>query len=632
MKKIALFLFLFMTATSVSFAQNKTFTVNGVSFTMVEVKGGTFTMGATREQVSDANEDEKPSHQVTLSPYYIGQTEVTQALWQAVMGSNPSYFTRENGYKTDLQRPVENVSWDDCQAFINRLNSLTGQNFKLPTEAQWEFAARGGNKSRGYKYSGSNEFYDVTNHLVSETVKVGTMRANELGLYDMSGNVWEWCQDWYGDYYYSDSHTDPIGPDTGTRRVYRGGGCCMFLYSPEKTCRVSYRTGGGPGFRDYALGLRLALNTREAIDTRPSRPVIGNKTFTIGDVSFTMVAVQGGVFTMGATSEQEFSALSNEKPKHQVTLSDYYIGKTEVTQELWLAVMGTNPSRFTGFLTRPVENVSWNDCQTFIRKLNSLTGQCFRLPTEAQWEFAARGGNKRRSCMFSGSPMLSDVAWYADNSYNETHDVGTKRANELDIYDMSGNVEEWCFDIYGHYSSVSQTDPHGSQKDDSQERVIRGGSYSDSEERGQCRVSYRTKASPALRSCDIGFRLALSSFKESNHKQEIYTPQQSNSPYVCFYVVGTKKQLKQQKVSDKALLRKNKLEKGDDAMNFFTKVDKRTLNKIALHSKKAKVMSKHPSGSYSIEDAEGQKVLHILDPNKFWNLSNYLVVEIEESH
>ncbi|MBQ0015371.1 MAG: formylglycine-generating enzyme family protein, partial [Bacteroidales bacterium] len=150
---------------------------------MVEVSGGTFKMGATSEQGSDAWNDEKPVHNVTLSSYYIGLTEVTQELWQAVMGSNPSYFK-------GLYRPVENVSWDDCQTFISRLNSLTGKNFRLPTEAEWEFAARGGTKSRGYKYSGSNTLDDVAWHVGNsgdKTHDVGTKAPNELGIYDMSG-------------------------------------------------------------------------------------------------------------------------------------------------------------------------------------------------------------------------------------------------------------------------------------------------------------------------------------------------------------------------------------------------------------------------------------------------------------
>ena len=155
---------------------------------------------------------------------------------------------------------------------------------------------------------------------------------------------------------------------------------------------------------------------------------------------------------MSGTSEQGSEAESDEKPTHNVTLSSYYICKYEVTQALWRAVMGSNPSYFKGD-NLPVESVSWNDCQTFINRLNSYTGRNFRLPTEAEWEFAARGGNYSRHYKYSGSNYIGDVAWYGDNSGNRTHPVGTKQANELGLYDMSGNVWEWCSDWYGSYSS-----------------------------------------------------------------------------------------------------------------------------------------------------------------------------------
>lgn len=160
--------------------------------------------------------------------------------------------------------------------------------------------------------------------------------------------------------------------------------------------------------------------------------------FTVRGVSFEMVRVEGGTFRMGATSEQGSDVWDNEKPVHSVTLSGYYIGKTEVTQALWKAVMGINPSRFKGDYL-PVENVSWDDCQEFIRKLNSMTGQNFRLPTEAEWEFACRGGNNSRGYKYSGSNNLGSVAWYDGNSGNKTHPVGTKAPNELGIYEMCGS-------------------------------------------------------------------------------------------------------------------------------------------------------------------------------------------------
>ncbi len=237
----------------------ETYTVNGVTFSMVKVKGGTFTMGATDEQGDEANDWEKPTHRVTLSDYSIGQTEVTQELWQAVMGSNPSYYTG------NPQLPVENVTWNMCRSFVNKLKELTGLNFRLPTEAEWEFAARGGYRTRGYKYSGSDNINDVAwcwDNLPSQdfgepgygTQPVATRSPNELGAYDMSGNVWEWCQDWYGNYSSVDQ-SNPTGAFAGMFRIFRGG---SWSRSAE-CCRVSYRNFYYPETADSGMGLRLAL-------------------------------------------------------------------------------------------------------------------------------------------------------------------------------------------------------------------------------------------------------------------------------------------------------------------------------------------------------------------------------------
>ena len=216
-----------------------------------------------------------------------------------------------------------------------------------------------------------------------------------------------------------------------------------------------------------------------------------------------MVYVQGGTFMMGATAEQGSDSWDGEKPAHQVTLSSFSIGRYEVTQEEWQAVMGSNPSNIKG-AKRPVDNVSWNDCQEFIRKLNGVTGRRFRLPTEAEWEYAARGGNRSQGYKYSGSNNLNSVAWYRDNSGETTHDVGQKSPNELGIYDMSGNVWEWCSDWYGNYSSSSQTNPTGSYS--GSHRVDRGGSWLNYA-RG-CRVSLRNSITPGDRLNCLGFRLA----------------------------------------------------------------------------------------------------------------------------
>ena len=212
-----------------------------------------------------------------------------------------------------------------------------------------------------------------------------------------------------------------------------------------------------------------------------------------------MVYVSGGTFIMGGDES------SDQTPTHSVTLSSYYICKYEVTQALWQAVMGSNPSKFKGD-NLPVEQVSWNDCQTFINRLNNYTGRNFRLPTEAEWEFAARGGNYSRHYKYSGSNYISDVAWYCDNSGNRTHPVGTKQANELGLYDMSGNVWEWCSDRYGSYSSYSQSNPTGATSGFG--RVERGGNWCGLAR--YCCSSHRSYYAPGNSFDDLGLRLVLS--------------------------------------------------------------------------------------------------------------------------
>ncbi|MBO4739966.1 MAG: formylglycine-generating enzyme family protein [Bacteroidales bacterium] len=235
--------------------------IDALANDMVMVQGGTFQMGAASGD-AEARDNEKPQHSVTLSDFYICKYEVTQELWQVVMGSTPTVngsWTDEYG-KGD-KYPAYRISWNECDTFIKRLNAKTGLKFRLPTEAEWEYAARGGNKSKGYIYSGSNALDDVawysgntnrTNHIVMQKT------ANELGLYDMSGNVWEWCSDWYGATYYTESAgaSNPIGPSTGSVRVFRGG--CW--YFDASYCRVSYRLfNPNPNHCGNNLGLRLAL-------------------------------------------------------------------------------------------------------------------------------------------------------------------------------------------------------------------------------------------------------------------------------------------------------------------------------------------------------------------------------------
>lgn len=233
-----------------------TFTANGVSFKMILVAPGTFQMGKSAD-----NNDVTPVHSVTISQkFYIGETEVTQALWKAVTGYSPTSdgSSWSSSYGLGDNYPAYYISYSDVQSFITKLNAATGQAFRMPTEAEWEYAAKGGNKSKGYTYSGSDTIGDVawyTDNSSSKTHAVATKHPNELGIYDMSGNVCEWCQDWYGSYS-SSAQTNPQGPSSGSLRVLRGGSWDL---NAGGFCRSAYRGNNDPTHRYYALGLRLAL-------------------------------------------------------------------------------------------------------------------------------------------------------------------------------------------------------------------------------------------------------------------------------------------------------------------------------------------------------------------------------------
>ena len=265
------------------------------------------------------------------------------------------------------------------------------------------------------------------------------------------------------------------------------------------------------GYKDKIVNLDIIEKQPIAVyETLEKGFSTDGRTFTVNGVSFEMIPVEGGTFIMGATSEQDTDAYDDEKPAHSVTLSDYLIGQTEVTQALWMAVMGYNPSHFKGD-DLPVDNVSWNDCQLFIEKLNESAKTNFRLPTEAEWEYAARGGQKSKKYKYCGGNDISLLAWYSNNSNEKTHPVASKVPNELGVYDMSGNVCEWCNDFYAMYISGMQVNPMGQESSEKNvlraRKILRGGGWFN--DLWHCRVSYRFKYAPNYRSINFGFRLAL---------------------------------------------------------------------------------------------------------------------------
>lgn len=255
-------------------------------------------------------------------------------------------------------------------------------------------------------------------------------------------------------------------------------------------------------YKNESRTIQIFENESAQIDAILNKKVVDIKntslglTITIGDVQFKMIAVEGGTFDM------DCGHYKNTKKK-SVTLSNYSIGETEVTQYLWEIVMGSNPSKFIG-RNRPVEQVSWDDCQNFIMKLNTMTGLTFRLPSEAEWEYAARGGKKSRGYKYAGSNTIDNVAWYGQSN-SGTHNVGTKQPNELGLYDMTGNVWEWCNDYWGNLDNSEHINPKGPQN--GYQRINRGGSWNS--QTFEVDVYERSSKNPSYNGSSLGFRLAL---------------------------------------------------------------------------------------------------------------------------
>jgi sulfatase modifying factor 1 len=240
-----------------------------------------------------------------------------------------------------------------------------------------------------------------------------------------------------------------------------------------------------------------------------AQPQINNATrdSVIQSIASGMVPVESGAFTMGCTREQGQDCFYWEKPDHLVMVDSFFISRYDVTQGQWQAVMDTNPSRHKNCPDCPVENVSWDDAMNFISKLNKLTGKKYRLPTEAEWEYAARGGSMSKGFKYPGSNDIDLVAWYDADSKDTTHPVGKKQPNELGLYDMAGNVWEWCSDWFDlkYYIGMPADNPKG--PDEGTLRVIRGGSWTNFAR--LCRITYRNGTAPDKRFSNDGFRLAM---------------------------------------------------------------------------------------------------------------------------
>jgi formylglycine-generating enzyme required for sulfatase activity len=496
---ILLFLFLLIINVNVGFCVDK------IPPGMVLVKGGTFFMGSSGGRPYD----EEPIHTVTLRSFHMGKFEITREEWKAAMGTNPSLFKGDD-------HPVENVNWYDAIQYCNKRSEMEGLtpcysgkgdditcNFdadgcRLPTEAEWEYACRGGTRSGNYQYSGSNNAAEVAWYEINSGFKphaVGQKKPNELGIYDMSGNLWEWCWEWYDKDYYKNSVSDnPRGPLSGKERSYRGGGCCGRKQFLRSTARYTLH----PTFKRFDMGFRVV---KKASGKLPAH----------------MVLVEGGRFKMGSNDGG-----NGEKTVHRVKVSSFFIGKSEVTQEEWYAVMGYNPSVFLGARC-PLGGISWNDAIQYCNKKSQIEGltPCYtisadkvtcnfaadgcRLPSEAEWEYACGGGEKSGNYKFSGSHTAEEVGWYNKNAGFLLQPVMQKKPNELGIYDMSGNVMEWCWDWYDkdYYKTGPLINPQGPLS--GIRRVVRGGSLYDSENALQ--ATNRQCFRPFRAITNVGFRL-----------------------------------------------------------------------------------------------------------------------------
>ncbi len=507
----------------------KSLEIAGATYNFRYCPPGTFQMGSPESEEGRGGDDTQ--HRVTLTRgFWMLETEVTQALWESVMNANPVSGSDWQGPK----KPVVNVSWEECQKFIDTLNSLgiapAGLKFRLPTEAEWEYACRAGT-SGPYAGSSLDSLGWHADNSDGHIHDVGEKEPNDWGLRDMHGNVCEWCSDWFDfDTYDAASQTDPKGPPKGSARVLRGGG----WYLNALRCRSAHRGNDDPTDGQYGYGFRIALGralpgaaSGSALDAeRPQNPApapvpappkaAGDwtgkhaagtpKSLEIAGATYNFRYCPPGTFQMGSPESEPDHR--RWETLHQVTLTQgFWTVETEVTQALWESVMGENPVIVGKGRKKPVGEVNWEDCQKFVEKLNASgyapRGLTFRLPTEAEWEYACRAGT---SGPYAGS-SLDSLGWYADNTDGEVLDVGEKDANAWGLYDMHGGVREWCLDWFAFdtYDEISQTDPTGPRE--GEERILRGGDRHSQAK--YCRSAFRGNENPLRRDSDNGLRLVI---------------------------------------------------------------------------------------------------------------------------
>ena len=497
--------------------EEKTAVINLESTTGMKlqwIQAGSFLMGSP-ETEPDRDKDET-QHKVTLTqPFFIGATEVTQRQYKEIMDDNPSSFA-----DVGPDAPVESVTWDNAVEFCRKLTEREHKagrlpkdwDYRLPTEAQWEYACRAGSET-AYWFGddvGRLEEHDwFTDNSDSTVHPVGQKVANPWGLYDMHGNVFEWCHDWYGEYPNGNA-SDPQGPAEAADRVFRGGS----WFGGARFCRSAYRGWIEPSYRGYGLGFRVAaVQSGKAV---PAEPVSAKREPEGRGQALEFVFVPPGEFLMGSPpNEPDRDA---DETQHKVRLTKgFYLSRYEVTQRQYEEIMEDNPSRFKDVgPDAPVESVTWDNAIEFCRRLTERarndgglpSGYVYTLPTEAQWEYACRAGRDTAWWFGDDARRLAEHDWhhdwYMEDSANTVQVVGQKVPNPWGLYDMHGNVCEWCSDWYGDYPNGDASDPVGPAK--ATNRVIRGGSWINLAR--SCRSAFRLRKVPFNRYNNLGFRVA----------------------------------------------------------------------------------------------------------------------------
>lgn len=516
---------------------NEALLVSGVTFSdcegcpeLVVVPSGSFSMYSRA--------DRSRSLTMAINSFAMGKFEITRAQWKLLMGTNPSKYRWDGLPAEGDSLPIDEVSWNEAQEFVKRLSAKTGKTYRLPSDAEWEFAARAGSKEV-YEMSDMRpiakrleNFAWFSNNSGGRPHPVGQKLPNAFGLYDMLGNISEWMEDCSRDaYFYNIKETrDPNSGDgpldnkpwvvAGCEGASIRGG--SFNSSVLEAIPSSFLR-ANKASRASSLGFRVARELDKPF-TRPQLSLSAGELFKDCDYCPEMVVMPAGDFLMGL-NEDRFASLSaeydeflrpwllHERPQHRVTVRAFAIGKFEVTQEQWEAVMGASQSEFTGIGTPPSnlkgrqlpELVSWVSAKEFVKKLSVKTGKTYRLPSEAEWEYAALAGSQANYSFGDDQLQLTRFAWFVSNSAKTMHPVGGKLPNAFGLYDMHGNVWEWTEDCWNKSYEGAPSDGSAWIRGDCTLRVGRGGTWGDQPQ--FLRAGFRGGLL-TIRSSGSGFRIA----------------------------------------------------------------------------------------------------------------------------